>query len=409
MMKNMQPRLAMVVVVAVVAGLGVVARQAAGVNVTLSNVAPRTDVTGAVMDAHDGALFQHTDGLYYWFAASYGNCTEPAGPTGCADMAPGSCGFQFNHNVSLWTSPDLTTWTPAGPVFQMLRDFNGAAGRGVLFCPKVLYNAGTATWVLWFNWIDTTVGWTASYYAVATAPAAVGPWTVVSRAVTSLAYNDTGDFNLMADASGAAYIIYTAHISGWPVTHQMSVEALTADYTATTGAAASSGFFGAPGVEAPALFRAGAVYYAVFGACCCYCASGSPVVVYTAANPLGPYATRNNIGAPGGGNACGGGSSGSGRASRLLAALRSTPGAPAAACALRAAQAAAIPAQQTHIVTYTNGVGVPSYLWIGDRWQSSPNGMKSEDFTYWSPLAFDATGNLTAMVWTDTFTLSVGT
>ncbi len=79
---------------------------------------------------------------------------------------------------------------------------------------------------------------------------------------------------------------------------------------ARQGAAKNSGFFGASFVEAPALFKRNGKYTAVFGQCCCYCKSGSPVTVssrggharalepaplnvhrqaYVADSPLGPY------------------------------------------------------------------------------------------------------------------------
>ena len=42
---------------------------------TLSNAAPRVDTGGAIIDAHDGTTFYHSQTkLYYQFAASYGNC-----------------------------------------------------------------------------------------------------------------------------------------------------------------------------------------------------------------------------------------------------------------------------------------------------------------------------------------------
>jgi hypothetical protein len=44
------------------------------------------------------------------------------------------------------------------------------------------------------------------------------------------------------------------------------------------------------------MFKRGNVYYATFGSCCCYCQSGSPVSVYTATSPLGPYTKRNVLG-----------------------------------------------------------------------------------------------------------------
>lgn len=206
--------------------------------------------------------------LYVWAAASYGNCKEPAGASGCAGAALGACGFQTNHNVTVFTSPDLATWTAhSPPAFQCSQS---GLGEVILFCPKLVWNAATRKYVLWFNWI-AGADFSASYYAVATADSFLGPFTVVVPKVTTLAYSNTGDFSLFVDADGAGYVIYTAHITGFPITHQMSVEALTPDYTATLGAAGSSGFVGASFVEAPALFRRGAVYYAVFGQCCCYC------------------------------------------------------------------------------------------------------------------------------------------
>lgn len=72
------------------------------------------------------------------YAASYGDCQEPRGDSGCSGAAPGSCGFQLNHNVrcialilqspcisssqcpsfpivvSLFTSTDLQIWENQG-------------------------------------------------------------------------------------------------------------------------------------------------------------------------------------------------------------------------------------------------------------------------------------------------------
>ncbi len=70
------------------------------------------------MDIHDGNTFYNPDdGLYYYFGASYGDCKEPSGNTGCKPTSIGACGFQVNHNVSLYTSPDFSTWDFKGHVF----------------------------------------------------------------------------------------------------------------------------------------------------------------------------------------------------------------------------------------------------------------------------------------------------
>ena len=110
--------------------------------VNISNVEPRRDTKGTIMDIHDGTL-TYFAGQYYYFGASYGLCKEPPGESGCSDIGVGKCGFQLDHNVSLYTSSDLKTWDFKGHVFEMKRD---SPVEAILFCPKVLYNALTKQW-----------------------------------------------------------------------------------------------------------------------------------------------------------------------------------------------------------------------------------------------------------------------
>ena len=86
-----------------------------------------------------------------------------------------------------------------------------------------------------------------------------------------MGHDDCGDEGLFVDNDGTGYIIYTSSIT---TLHAMSIEQLTPNMTASLGLSASSGYFGAQGVEAPMMFRRGDIYYAVFGDCCCYCESG---------------------------------------------------------------------------------------------------------------------------------------
>jgi len=342
--------------------------------VTISNVNPRVGTDGAIMDMHDGNVFYSTiTQSYLWTAASYGNCTEPSGDSGCTGAAPGACGFQLNHNVSMYESTDLVTWVPRGHIFQMA---NSGISNAVLFCPKLLYNGNTKMWVLWFNWIESS-NFANSYYAVATSTSPYGPYTVINQNIQSLKYKDVGDFNLFMDTNGDAYIIYTAHIQGYPTTHQMSVEKLTPDYLSTLGNSSSSGFFGESFVEAPALFSRNGIYYAVFGQCCCYCKEGSPVTVYTAPSALGPYTQQNNIGIT------------------LNYDKNGTN------------LGDAISAQQTDIFAWYDSNNQPNYIYIGDRWQSALDHLKAHDFTYWFPLSFTDDGNITTMQNIANFTIDI--
>ena len=331
--------------------------------VTISNVVPRRDSDNAILDAHDSKLLK-IDGLYHWFAASYGNCTEPAGGSGCASVSVGACGFQTDHNVSLYTSPDLLHWTNVGVVF-------GAIGNlppnSVLFAPKTVYNPTTKKFVMFFNYIVDT--FSNSYYGVATSATPTGPFVLENKNI-ALRYQDNGDENLLVDDDGQGYLIYTTLSHG----HSMSIERLAPDFLTSLGATdptQSSGIFGDSNVEAPAIFKRGETYYAVFGSCCCYCGSGSVVTVYTSSAVLGPYTKRNALAAPEGAGVQNFGS------------------------------------QQTDIFAYTDSAGAEQFMYVGDHWQSAPDGLKSHDFTVWAPLSFTADGNVTTRGFESSFTVDV--
>ena len=451
--------------------LAVVSARAAPV--TISNVIPRRDTSGAILDAHDSKLnFQN--GLYYWHAASYGNCTEPKGSNGCASVGVGNCGFQTDHNVTLYTSPDLVTWTNAGIAFTATGNL---PPQSVLFAPKTVFNAATKMWVMYFNYI---VGdFSKSYYGVATSSNAEGPFVVVNHNV-QLQFTDNGDEGLFVDDDGTAYIIYTTLSRG----HSISIERLSADYTTSLGANASSGIFGESFVEAPALFKRNGIYYATFGSCCCYCGSGSRVSVYTATSALGPYTKQNVLGAgddapsvtasPNGtvttvisavyAGSCGKPTDLAAQATAACAGSSNCtwfvcvegqpscpPGSPNAipdpdygcekdlAVSWRCSgdapgvtRAVHLPApaegewaeiscyaappptplpfgsQQTDVFWYLDSAGEKQFAYVGDHWQSAPDGLKSHDYTVWAPLVFDATGNVTSPGFLSNFTIDVG-
>ena len=308
------------------------------------------------MDAHDSKMIHH-EGRYHWFAASYGDCTEPKTPrTGCAGGGVGSCGFRTDHNVTLYTSHDLTAWTREGVVFAAAANL---PAKSVLFNPKTVFNPRSRLWVLWFNYIvDGSFG--RSFYACATSPTAAGPFKLVNRNVTSLQYSINGDQNLFVDDDGEGYIIYT-NIGTWH--HRISIERLTHDFTDSLGGAASSGIFGEAYVEAPMMFRRGGAYYVAFGRCCCYCETGSIVTYYTATSPLGPYTKRSPLGD--------------------------------------------LHSQSTDIFRYLNASGGEEYMYIGDHWQSAPDRVKGHDYTVWAPLVFGEDGNVTTAGFADSFAVSV--
>jgi hypothetical protein len=115
--------------------VGVACASAATTYVTINNTAPRLDVHGAIMDAHDCSIRVLPNGTYIMHSIEYGLCVAPTG-MGC-DQTPDHCGFRNNHNVSVWTSPDLSSgsWTFSGYAFPYT-----ARPAGLIFRPEAIFN-----------------------------------------------------------------------------------------------------------------------------------------------------------------------------------------------------------------------------------------------------------------------------
>jgi len=306
-------------------------------SVTVQNTAPRLDVEGNVIDAHDGCLHFYA-GRYYLYGTAYGK----------------TAGYTINNRFRVYSSPDLEHWTFEGELLKAPPD-------GVYYRPYVAYNERTHKYVLWYNWYpklwDGQVG-------VAISDTPVGPFTIVSTHVElSQAKDHPGDGSLFVDDDNTAYFIYTAIDQH----HSIRVERLAPDFLSSTGQV--SGVLGV-GCEAPSIFRRGTSYYALFDTTCCFCTEGSGARVLVASNPMGPYRQLANIN-------------------------RNAAGKPT------------INAQQTFVATIPTADG-PAYLWMGDEWNSRPDGIKGHDLQYWGPpLRFAADGSILPLEKTRGWTVQV--
>eukprot|EP00026_Physarum_polycephalum_P008599 Phypoly_transcript_08687.p1 GENE.Phypoly_transcript_08687~~Phypoly_transcript_08687.p1 ORF type:complete len:298 (+),score=31.46 Phypoly_transcript_08687:195-1088(+) len=226
------------------------------------------------MDAHDGSIQRITIGnssLYYYHAMQYGLCREPP-KYGC-DMTRVDCGFQLDHNISIWTSPDLSSgsWTYAGNAIRV-----EDRPAGIVFRPHLVYNPNTKLYVLVWNYDNNG----RQLLAAATSHSPIGPFTLQTAQINLIMAQNVGDFALFVDDDGTGYIAYAAN---W----LMHIEQL--DFTfygnTTNYGKNFTEFF----VEAPVMFKRHGLYYVLFGYCCCYCEQGSGVMVHVAKHPLGPY------------------------------------------------------------------------------------------------------------------------
>lgn len=292
-----------------------------------------------------GNVIDAHDGCLRFFAGRYYLYGTAYGKT---------AGYTINSRYRVYSSSDLEHWTFEGELLKSPPD-------GVYYRPYVAYNALTRKYVLWYNWYrklwDGQVG-------VATSDTPVGPFTIANDDVQlSQAKDRPGDGSLFVDEDNTAYFIYTAIAQD----HSIRVERLTPDYLSSTGEVSP---VLAKGCEAPSIFRRGASYYAVFDTTCCFCTEGSGARVFVATHPLGPYTQIGNIN-------------------------RDANGKPT------------IPAQQTFIATVQTPDG-PVYLWMGDEWNSRPDGIKGHDLQYWGPpLKFAADGSILPLENTPSWTVSV--
>jgi hypothetical protein len=143
--------------------------------VSFSNVLPRRDTSGAIMNAHDGTTRRYGSGAlnpFYYTAMGYpGFCNETGKINGCT-----SCIYGYNNTITVWSSPDLSSgsWEVVSSVYP------GSAGFPLCtyFRSQAVYNPSTQLHVLWVNVAGCAHGVASpGDYATATAPSPAGPYT----------------------------------------------------------------------------------------------------------------------------------------------------------------------------------------------------------------------------------------
>jgi hypothetical protein len=339
--------------------------------VTISNVLPRRDVNGSLMDLHDGTILQ-VNGTYFYWGMSYGLCNITK--SGCDGLwYPPHCGYRTDHNLSLYSSPDLVSWTFVLDALPM-----PSRPSAVYYRPQVVHNAATGLFVLWINtvsfWPNTQdPNYFTAYYLVATTPSPLAPFTVVGPATTSQGALGVGDLSLFVDpADGAGYIAYAAWASG---VHAVSIERLTPSYLNST--LASSGVVTPPFYEAPLLFARSGAYLLLAGPTCCFCAEGAASRLYVAASPLGPWADSGSWLDP--------------------------PG-------THPANASLLGAQNSLLLAVQMADGTQGLLWAGDRWASAPDGLFGHNLQFWGLVQWEGNASaprVAALQWQSQLTLDL--
>lgn len=115
------------------------------------------DTNGIHINAHGGGILFH-DGVYYWFGEH---------------KIAGEAGNAAQVGVHAYSSKDLYHWKDEGIALKVSEDPASPIRKGcVIERPKVLYNANTRKFVMWFH-LEENTGYrtAASGVAVADSPA----------------------------------------------------------------------------------------------------------------------------------------------------------------------------------------------------------------------------------------------
>ncbi len=119
------------------------------------------DTKGVPINAHGGGILDH-GGTYWWFGEH---------KTG------GEAGNRAHVGVHVYASEDLVNWRDEGIALAVEDSPNSEIPGGcVLERPKVIHNARTGKFVMWFHLEPKGSGYEGARSAVAVADAPAGPY-----------------------------------------------------------------------------------------------------------------------------------------------------------------------------------------------------------------------------------------
>ena len=121
-----------------------------------------SDEKGVPINAHGGGVLSH-DGVYYWFGEH---------------KIEGDAGNYAQVGVHVYSSRDLVHWQDGGIALTVSGDPKSEIAKGcIIERPKVIYNAKTKTFVMWFH-LDTR-NYGMARAALAVSDKATGPYKLV--------------------------------------------------------------------------------------------------------------------------------------------------------------------------------------------------------------------------------------
>jgi hypothetical protein len=231
------------------------------------------DTDGRAINAHGGGILYH-GGTYYW----YGEFKEGRTYLPKVNKAWGGTRV-LAGGVSCYSSTDLRTWKNEGVVLPSVADDpdHDLACENVIERPKVIYNARTKKFVMWFHQDSPNYQAARSGVAVSDTPngrfrylgafrpnAGIRPLNATSKdfepAPDNLLARDLAggqmarDMTLFVDEDGTAYQFYSSEAN-----KTLHISQLSDDYLRPAGKFVRA--FVGRSMEAPAVFKRGGKYY----------------------------------------------------------------------------------------------------------------------------------------------------
>jgi hypothetical protein len=290
--------------------LGLVGQPGPAAPVTITPGSVWNDTAGQAIQAH-GEGITKVGNTYYWLGEDKTN------------------GSPF-QNIRCYSSTDLKTWTFVANV--LARQASGDLGPNrVVERPHVIYNASTATYVMYLH-IDNS-GYSERKAGVATSGSVCGSYTY--RGSSKPLGHDSLDDNLFLDGS-TGYLISEDRTNA-----KLQIYRLSSDFLTVSALVKTLNQY-----EAPAMARIGGTYY-LFGSHLTGWSTNDNQ--YTTASSLtGTWSSWRSF-APSGTNTCN---------------------------------------SQTTAILPVSGSSTTSYVFLGDRWNS---GNLADSRYVWDPLSISGT------------------
>lgn len=300
---------------------------ARGQVVTFHNGGFWSDDNGQRIEAHGGGFLRFAD-TWYWFGE---------------DKSGNSAGFK---GVNCYASKDLVSWQSRGAVVTRATAPELDTMDRIIERPKVVYNASTHRFVMWLHWEGRN--YAEAKAGVFSSDAVDGPYTFHSAFQPN--GNMSRDDTLFVDDDGTAYFISAANENADLMVYELSADYLTVERQVIK-------LFAGQKREAPALFKANAVYYLITSG-----ATGwepNQAMYATATSLAGPWSELHKLG-----------------------------------------NASTFDSQPTYVIA-VNGIRdsqTTTYIYAGDRWQDPD--LASSKYI-WLPLTLDDSGALSLDYYAD--------